>query len=62
MYLSTPPHRWIYDQQGYQAYMSGDFVKAGIVHIAPSDPMISIVQLGTSLGMCPTSPSHKSPL
>ena len=36
------------------AYVPEDLAKASLVHIAPSDPMASIVQQCSSLGSKPT--------
>ena len=46
-----------HDQQGHLAYVLGDLAKARIAHIALRDPVTSIVQQRTNLGLCVTSPS-----
>ena len=43
-------------------FVSGDIVKAGIVHIASIDAMTSINQQHMSLGLFLTYPLNKSPI
>ena len=39
-----------YIKHNHLAYVPGDLAKATIVHIAPSEPMTTLVHRGTSLG------------
>ena len=53
---------WIGVHAGPHCAQSVQVLHGQLVHIAPSEPMTSIVQQGTRLGSCSTFPSLKPPL